>query len=885
MRLFGTIGLRLRSMFRRRAAEGELDDELRFHLERTMEQNVARGLSPEEARRQALLDVGGPEQVKEACREARPWRWLEDTWRDVRYGARMLHKSPGFTIVAIVTLALGIGVNLGTLGILNAWLLEPLPFPHSNRIVIAYLENPKRPGEPGAFDQYRDLLAWRRASRQFSSISGAFWHSYILEGAESAQSLLGMKVTRSFFVTFGVQPELGRMFLRSDLHGPPAVVLSDSLWREDFGGSANLLGKAVTLSGKAYIVVGVMPRSFDFRISNQPKGAQLWTLIQPGTPGYGPNSRSPIAVVGRLRRGVTPTGAQAELSVIFRHVEGASPDALRHFRVSVTSLQDFDTRSVRSSLLLGEAAVAFLLLLACANLAGLLLARAAQREKEMAVRLALGSSRRRLIRQLLAENAIVAILGAGAGVLVAEACFRLFRAANPWGTLPPQPIGLDGPLLAVVAVLAVLAAALVSLPYALRASRTNLADGLRAGSRSSSAGPRAAKGRRALVVGEIAVAVVLVSGAALLTQTVLRLLRQPLGFTTKHVTVLILSIPNSLVATAVKREDFYGRLTPALRTLLGIKTVGISNCSMLFCGETSLETGVGSSSGNSGVAHAAEQIISPGYFASLRIPLLRGRPFTRFDDGAAMPVAILNRSAARMLEMKDPIGWRVQLGKSGPWRTVVGISGDTGSINYGALGWETQPRVYIPLAQAVSAVSNPVGAELFVTLRGRGNWTDGELRRAVASVGDQVPISVHSLQQIIAEQFRQPESRAVFLAGFGFMGLLLAALGVYGVIAQTVNRQTHEIGIRVALGAQRTDVLRLVISQGAKLVFIGLAVGIAGALALTRLITNLLYGVSPSDPATFAGVAAVLTIVALTACYIPARRAMRVDPNVALRHE
>jgi putative ABC transport system permease protein len=872
-------------LFRKRTRESQLDAELRFHIEQKTADLIAQGVEPTEARRRAMAKLGGIEAVKQEYRESRATCFFESVLQDTRYALRTLRKSPGFAVVAILTLALGIGVNLAVVGILNAWLLEPLRFPHSNRIVIAYLKNPKRPGEPGAFDQYRDLLAWRHASRQFSSVSGAFWHSYILQGAGSARGLLGMIVTRNFFSTFRAQPELGRTFLHSDLRGSPPVVLSDSLWREDFGGSPSLLGKSVTLSGKAYIVVGVMPRSFDFRISNQPKGAQLWTLIQPNTPGYGPNDRSPIAVIGRLRRGATPTGAQAELSVIFRHVEGASPDALRHFRVSVTSLQDFDTQSVRSSLLLGEAAVALLLLIACANLAGLLLARAAQREKEMAVRMALGSSRGRLIRQFLAENAIIAILGAGAGVLVAEVCFRLFREANPWGTLPPQPIGLDGRVLIAAALLAMLAAVLVSLPHALQASRASLAEGLKAGSRNSSAGPRATKGRRALVVGEIAVTVVLVTGAALLTQTMRRLLRQPLGFTTNHVTVLILSLPNSLVATTAKREDFYGRLTPALRALPSMETVGISNCSMLFCGETTLESGVGSSNGNSGVGHAAEQIISLGYFASLRIPLLRGRPFTRFDARAAMPVAILNRSAARMLGMKDPIGRRIRLGKNDPWRTIVGIAGDTSSINYRALGWQTQPRVYIPLAQAVSANSNPVGAELFVTLRGRGNWTDGELRRAVASVSDQVPTSVYSLHQIIAEQFRQPESRAVFLGGLGFMGLLLAALGVYGVIAQTVGQQTHEIGIRVALGAQRADVLHMVISQGAKLVFIGLAIGVGGALALTRFIASQLYGVAPTDPATFFGVAAVMAIVALTACYIPARRAMLVDPVVALRQE
>lgn len=306
---------------------------------------------------------------------------------------------------------------------------------------------------------------------------------------------------------------------------------------------------------------------------------------------------------------------------------------------------------------------------------------------------------------------------------------------------------------------------------------------------------------------------------------------------------------------------------------------------MLFCGETSLQTGTGAPNGNSGVARAAEQVVSPGYFASLRIPMLRGRSFTRSDDRAGMAVVILNRSAVLMLDMGEPIGRRIRLGKNGPWRTIIGIAGDTSSINYRALGWQTQPRVYIPLAQAVSADSNPMGAELFVTLRGRGSWTDGELRDAVASVSDQVPVSVYSLRQLIADQFRQPESRAVFLAGFGLMGLLLAGLGVYGVIAEIVSRQAHEIGIRVALGAQRADVLRLVISQGAKLAFVGLAAGTGGALALTRLIASLLYGVSPTDPATFAGVAAVLAIVALTACYVPARQAMRVDPSVALRHE
>ncbi len=875
----------LKGNLRKRKRESQLDSELRFHIEQRTADLIADGVEASEAHRRAMIEFGGMEGVKEECRQTRGTYFVEGVVQDVRYALRTLRNSRGFAAIATLTLALGIGANLAMFAILNAWLLEPLPFPHSNRIVLAALSDPKRPHEPAAFDAYRDFLVWRGANQSFSSIGGAFWHNYVLTGHGPAHGLFGMIVTRGFFKTLQVRPELGRTFQPADLRGPPAVVLSDSLWREDFDASRDILGKAIALSGKPYVVVGVMPRHFDFRISNQPKGAQLWTLIQPDTSNYGPNGRGPIAVIGRLRQGVRAADARSELSVIFRRLEVSSPDGLRHLRVSVSSLQSLDTQPVRSSLFLGEASVAFLLLLVCANLAGLLLSRAEHRGKEMAVRAALGSSRGRLLRQLLTENAILALLGAGVGVLVAEACLRAFLAANPLGTLPPHPIGLDGRTAALAILLAVLTASLLVFPAALRLSLLDPGEGLREGSRGVSAGRRATNGQRALVVAEIAVAVVLATGASLLTRTLLRLLNQPLGFKTTNVTMLDMSLPGSLTANASEREMFYDRLVSALRALPGVGDFGISNCSMLYCGQTQLQTGGHSSAAGGGISRAAEQAVSPGFFASLGIPLLRGRSFVRSDDGESLPVAILNRSAAMALGIRNPIGKRVRLGKKGRWRTVIGIVGDTRSIDYTALGWQVQPRAYIPLAQASSAKPNAMGGILFVSLRGRAGWTDGEIRRAVASASDQVPVSVYPLSEMLTEQFQQPESRAMFLDAFGFIGLLLVGLGVYGVLAQAVSRRTREIGIRVAVGARRADILRLVVWKAAKLVFAGMALGIAGALALSRLIASLLYGVKPTDPVLLAGVLVLILAVGLAACYFPARRALRVDPTVALRYE
>ena len=874
----------LKRTLRKRKIEQQLDAELQFHIEQRTTEMIASGVEPAEARRRALIEFGGVENIKEECREARPTCLLESVFQDSRYALRALRKAPGFAIIAVLTLALGIGVNLAMFAILNAWLLEPLPFPRSNRIVLAVLSDPKRPHEPAAFDAYRDFLAWRRANRSFSSIGGAFWHNYVLAGYGPARSLFGMIVTRGFFATLQVQPELGRTFERADLRGPPVVVLSDSLWRKDFDASRDILGKAIDLSGRPCVVVGIMPRNFDFRISNQPKGAQLWTLIQPDTPNYGPNGPGPIAVIGRLRQGVRVAEAQSELSVIFRRLEASSPDGRRHFRVFASTLQNFDTQSVRSSLLLGEVSVAFLFLIVCANLAGLLLSRSEHRRKEIAVRVALGSSRGRVLRQLLTENAILALFGAGAGLLVAEACLRAFLAANPLGTLPPHPIGLDGTTVALAILLVALTASLLACSAVLRLSRLDPYEGLREGSRGVSADRRGINGQRALVVAEIAVAVVLVTGASLLTRTLLRLLNQPLGFKTTNVTMIELSLPGSLTANAPERETFYDRLANSLGALPGVGDFGVSNCSMLYCGQTPLETAGNSSVAGRSLSRAVEQAVSPGFFASLGIPLVRGRSFVRSDDARSLPVVILNRSAAMALGMRGAIGKRVRLGKKGRWRTVVGIASDTRSIDYTALGWQTQPRAYIPLAQGSSLGPNATGGILFVTFRGRG-WTDGELRHAVASASDEVPVSIYPLAGMLSEQFRQPRSRAMFLDTFGLVGLFLAGLGVYGVLAHAVSRMTREIGIRVAVGAQRTDILRLVFWQAAKLVFAGLAAGVAGALALARLMASILYGVVPSDLYMLATVLALVMLVGFAACYFPARRALRVNPTVALRHE
>jgi predicted permease len=882
-----TIPSRLRSLFGQRQADRELDDELRDHVERKTEEHIAKGLPSSEARRQALLEMGGIEKRKEECRDVRRVNWIQDLIQDLHFSLRTLRKSPGFTAIAILTLALGIGANIFAFSVIDAWLLRPLHFKQPGKLVLILKSTLDQPSDPAIFPGRRDYEAWKRESHSFDRLAGAFWRDFIRTGISPAQELPGMMVTEGFFETLGVPAQIGRTFDAGDLKGPPVLVLSHEVWQNQFGSSPDVVDESVILNGKVFRIVGVMPSDFDFRMLDQPNPTAVWVLLQPGERGYDLNSAGPIAAVGRLKPDVSAQNAQAELSSIQRQVDAQYPNNPKGYTVLVSGLQADNTRAVRASLFTLIATVALVLLMVCTNLSSLLLSRATGRQREMVIRAALGSGRAPLIRQLLTESGLLALLGSALGVFLAYAAVRTFVARNPLGVLPPNPISINLPVLLFAAALTVATTLLFGLAPALQASRIDLSGVLREQGVGAGLGSRSHLIRNVLIVSEIGLSLIILVGASLMIQTLVQLQSQPLGFHAKGVTALTLDLPEQIYSKGSRFAGLSEQVLESLKQIPGITEAGATTTPLLSFGLGADLTIEGEATSGKKPGHIVDmQVVTPGYFAALGTALLRGRFFLPADDRSGENVAIVNEAAAGLFK-RDPIGMQVKLSEDAPGRIVVGIVGNTRSMFYNKVAWETRPRVFIPLEQVNAAKSfGPVGHELFVYVRGRNKVSSTEFRHAISSVDPSVPLSkIEPLEGEVDRQFNNPILRSTVLAGFGLVALVLAAVGIYGIVSQSVAQRTREIGIRMALGATRSQVLRLVVGQGAKLALSGMAIGVIVALGLTRLLSSMLFGVTATNPLTFIAVTMILVGVALLASYVPARRAMKVDPMVALRDE
>ena len=806
---------------------------------------------------------------------------------DIRFGLRVLGKNLGFVVTAGLTLALGIGANIFAFSVVDAWLLRPLHFKQPERVVLILKSNLNRPLEPAVFPGYRDFEAWERESHSFDRLAGAFWRDFIRSGISEAQEWAGMIVTEDFFETLGVSAQIGRTFDARDLQGPPVVVLSHSLWQSQFGSSPNVIEKSVILNGKMFRIVGVMPADFDFRILDQANRTAAWVLLQAGERGYDLNSAGPIAAVGRLKPGVSAQGAHAELSNIQREVDTQYPDNPEGYTVFVSGLQADNARTVRASLFTLVATVALILLMACANLSSLLASRAIGRQREMVIRSALGSGRAPLIRQLLTESGLLAILGSSLGVFVACAAVRAFVAANPLGALPPNPIAINLRVLLFTAALTVTTTLLFGLAPALQASRADLSSVLREQGAGASQGNRSHRMRNALVVSEIGLSLIILVAASLMTQTLAHLQSEPLGFRTKGVTALTLVLPEPIYSQDSRFSLFTERALESLRRVPGIAEAGATTMPLLSFGLGSDLIIQGEAPSQKKPGHDVDmQVITPGYFSALGTMLLRGRFFSPADDQGRENVLIVNEAAAGLFH-RDPIGMHVRLSESDRWRIVVGIVANTRSMFYDKVAWEKRPRIFIPLQQAAVAKSfRPVGHELFVYFQGKNQPSSADLHEAISSVDSTVAVStIEPLGQEVERQFSNTGLRSMVLSGFGLVALALAAIGIYGIVSQSVVQRTREIGIRVALGAQPRHVLGNVLRQGLVFGSAGIALGTTGGLAVSRIMTGLLYGVTPQDPFTFAGMPILLAVVVFLACYLPARRAMRIDPIAAIRCE
>ena len=885
MRLWARIRSWVGAMMRRSRMESEMDAELRFHMEAYAEDLVRGGVAREEAMRQARMEFGGVERVKEEGREARGISFFETLIQDLRYGTRMLRKNPGFTIIAVLTLALGIGANTAMFSVINTVLIRPLPYPDSGRLVFNFLTTATHGPEQSIYGT-ADYLAARDGQQSFSHFAAISLgnNSFAYTGGPEPQKVRGTPATGDFFGVLGVEPLLGRTFdPANDRPGKPReVVLSYRFWKTQFGGDPGVVSRTMMLDGASYDIVGVMPAGFHFGPRDND---DIWPILQLEPRNFRPPYW--IGPMGRLRPGVTPAQAEADLSRIAEQEQKLFPNSAYN-SARLVSMKPFLVGDVRVALLMLQGAVLLVMLIAIVNVANLQIARASVRERELAIRAALGARRGRILRQLLTESVALATIGGVAGLVLAEWGLRALLNLDP-GALPRMSeVRLDSRVLVVTAALSLLSGILFGLAPVLRGFGTRLGEGLKGSSTGSSQQSGRHRLLGVLVVAEFSLALVLLAGAGLLVRSFDHLSSTTPGFSPQHLLTMQLSLPSVRYPKEPQIAEFYRQLLDRLQELPGVQSAGLSMSlpPNLLAMENPFR--IASESIVPGKeSHLAEEMtISPGYFQTLGVPLIRGRFFTDADRNRKDQILLINENMAKeYFSGQDPVGQRIQTGDANPdaaWETIVGV---VGNVKYQGLDAKPEPTLYVPyFEEGWTSWSR----EMFVVLRTSGNETTlmPSVREAVWTMDRQLPIaSVRSMDALLTESVMQPRFRTVLLGIFAALALVLSAAGIYGVISYSVLQRTQEIGIRMSLGANLGDVLRLVLGQGAKLALFGVAIGMPAALALTRLMQSLLFETSASDPLTLIAVTLLLTLVGMLASYIPARRAMRVDPMVALRYE
>lgn len=803
--------------------------------------------------------------------------------QDVKFGLRVLARNPGFTAVAIITLALGIGANTAIFSVVNAILLRPLPYPEAQELMTVWETEPS-----GPYNLYPasgpDFVDWRDHNTVFSGLAAGTTTSAALTGGAEPMQIVGYAVSPKMFHVLGVEPFLGRAFTAGETVSghDHVVILSYGLWQRAFGGQRNLVGRTITLDGQAWDVAGVMPQNFKFPPIWGQK-AEFWKPLNLRDQKW-KTSRGDhwLFVIGRLKPGVTIAGARSAMNTLSLRLTHQYPDTNGGVTAKVLTLRHWLVKHLRPALLVLLAAVGFLLLIACANVASLLMAKAVGRQREIAVRLAVGSGRARLIRQLLTESVLLFMLGGAAGLAVGFNALRLLLYAAPAGYLPANiNVRFDGWVFLFTFAIAFITGAAAGLIPAMHASRLDLQEVLKEGSRSVSSSRHMA--RNVMTTVEIALAVVVLIGAGLALRSLVRLLGINQGFDPHHVLAAHISLPGAKYPKPADVSAFYQQALRRIRALPGVESAAAAS-------ELPLE-GYGN-----GVVYIEGQPIpknmwssplvnwcrvTPGYFKTMRIPVIKGRDFTLEDGPKSPKVAIINEAMAHLFwRNNDPVGRRFTQGYSAhpQWITVVGVVGNVREYGIDEL---PPPEAYFPeyeegvdrMVLAIRTATPPLAQA-------------GAVRSVIHSLDSQLPVTnVRTLDEVVSNSSQQQKFVALLLGLFAALALILAAVGIYGVISFSVAQRTHEFGVRMALGAQKDDVLRLVMQRAFFLAALGLAAGIVAAFGLTRLMSSLLYDIKPTDALTFAVVSCVLLAVALLACYVPARRATQVDPIVALRHE
>jgi putative ABC transport system permease protein len=868
----------LRALFRRKSMQAALEEEVQSHLRLAAEARMEEGETAEQARASALREFGNVDLVKEVTRDMWGWGWLETMLQDLRYGLRQLRRSPGFVAVAVATLGLGIGATTVVFSVVDAVLLHGTPYRNPSQLVEISTKNPQGEEE---WVSAGDLADWQSLPQAFES-QAAYkrWEFRVLSGPGEPDDVWVEPMSGNAFHVLGVNTVLGRTFAENETQ---AVVLSAAYWRSHFAADPKIIGKTLTLDTKPYTVVGVAPADFEFPYPQ----TQIWVPLTFTAAQKADHEHHTVSVIARLSAGTTLKQAQAALDVVTRRLALEYPKTNAGWSSIVKPLEAREIGSnYRLALLALLAAVIFVLLIVCANMTSMLLARGTTRQGEIVIRAALGAGRLRLIRQLVVEGTLLAVGGIGAGLILAWWGLATILKLLPKYTMIEPGVyrtSLNLPVLAFAVVLALLTGVVVSLLPALRLSSPNLNESLKQQGRTPGTGARGSRLQRVLIVSEVALALVLLVGAGLMIQTFERLETAPTGFKPDHLLTVRVPLVSYKYSPGAQSAAFYRTVLERILAIPGVRAAGMAN-NLPFIGfGTAVDFTPPPNWSGEHTSYVHARCVSPGYFQAMGIPFKGGRDFTEADNQKDAPcVRIVNEAMARLYYPgQDPVGQQISKDcRADTPSLIVGLVADS---KMASVGRKADPELYIPYAQA------PFGSFLVTfVIRTSSNPTDvvATMRRAVWDVDhDQPVIQVRTMENVISESLWWEHVSGLTLGIFAAISLLLAAVGIYGVFSYTVSQRTHEIGIRTALGATRGDILRMVVREGALLTLAGVGAGILAALALTRLLASLLYGVRPRDPLTFVALSLLLAAVALVASYIPARRATKVDPMVALRYE
>ncbi|MGB6692035.1 MAG: ABC transporter permease [Terracidiphilus sp.] len=870
-----------RRLFRAGRMDREVDAELRHHFELLVDAKIRSGMTAEEARREARIEFGGHEQVKEDCRESRGTMLVSSIVQDLHFALRQLGKNPGFAMVTIVTLALGIGATTAIFSIFNATLLQPLPYKDPDSLVMLWSSMPMFGFVgPGALTD-PDYAQWAQQNQVFEQIA-AFRSGQTsnLTGVGVPERLLGVTATASLFPLLGVAPELGRAFnAEEQIPGHENVVLiSHQLWARRFASNPEIVGKTIKLDGTDFTVVGIMPAGFQF--PNEPDF--LIPLVLTGD-----RSNATDQVVARLKPGLTLQRAAEDVTLIQHRLNPTHPHDDIH--LSFAFLKDKMVADIRPALTVLLAAVALVLLIACANVANLFLTRATARRQEIAMRRALGAGRLRIVRQLLTESTLLACLGGFLGLLLAAATRHLLlglmlqSAAGPGDLQQIVASDIDAWVLGFASLIALATGIVFGLAPALSVSRFDLHSPVRAAAMTFTSESRSRRIRNVLVVGEFSLTLILVVSAGLLLKSFVRLIEVNPGFEPRNVVLVNLELPETRYPTVPRMTAFHDAVLDRAAALPGVRAAATVGMGMLFGGGVVKGDFTLEDRPQPPPDMVSKVMVSPDYFRVLSIPLVGGRAFDRSDTAQSQRIVIVSQSFARHIwPNQQAVGKKIgHLFGEKEWSIVVGVAGD---VKQAGLSSDAPLTIYLPYSQGPIFFAGSM--TILVRTDAAALATANAVRSAVQSVDPEIPIfDVASMDSLIAKSITQPRFNSVLLALFAALALILAAIGIYGVISYSVAQRQHEIGIRMALGAGPHSMTRMVVKEGAILAFTGIAIGVGGALLITHFIAAFLFATAPTDPATFLGLSIFLALVALAACYIPARRASRVDPMVALRYE